>query len=202
MSITIRKFVPSGAELIGLIFLDILVLVVGNSKQLLSYYGLSASNQVVQGSAGSAISTGLSKLDNYSLTAAAVTFAIWAGVGLLCFSFVRGIADFYQKVELDKQLTSKRYIQPAAFKKATFWKGVFWDFGVLVAISVITLAVIYLLLSVFLPTGIADSRLFTSGISAKSIIKVVTGLAILYVGLVLLDFCVRLLAHRRQFDRA
>jgi len=201
MKFNFKKLLPTPFELITLIFVDLLIIFLGNSKQLLSYYGLDSSNQILQNKAGSAISHGLSKLDNFSITAGIVTFAVWAVVGVFCLSIVQVITSVYSNFERDEALSSDRYVHPLSFTRVKFWRQVFWEFIVVLLLLVITGLVLYGFVAFALPIGLAYRRTFLLGISLPSVGSLLIGFAAVYVGLVMLDGCLHLLAHRRQFTR-
>ncbi len=195
----IAHFKPSIFEFVGLSFVGFFVMILSNSQQLLQYYGLTSSGQLVKNGVGGAVSHGLGKLDNFSITASAVTFAIWAVVGMLCFSIVRALARVYQEVELDAELSSNRYIHPSTFKRGDFWRQVTEDFALLLISLLIFGAVLVVFVSVVLPASIAYGRDFLSDVSIIRLGDFLLGLVLLYVGLIVVDIALRLVLFHRQF---
>lgn len=192
------KVLPTSFELVALIFLDIMIVLLGNSHFLLTYFGLDSSNAVLREGAGAAVSQSLAHLDTLSLTDQVVTFLIWATVGIFCYSIVQSVAGVYHEVEFDRELSSSRYVHPATFTKAKFWKQVITDFVVLLATVIVIASLLYALLAYVLPIALAYCRAFIADMSLSSIGAVVIGLALLYVWLVLLDMCLRIVLHHRQ----
>ncbi|MGH7240802.1 MAG: hypothetical protein ACREGB_00720 [Candidatus Saccharimonadales bacterium] len=194
----LKKLIPTSAELIGAFFASIAIIFAANSKQLLNYYGLQSSNQIVQSSSGKVMGDALRSLDSLSATASIVTFLIWAGVGILCFGIVEGMGHAYSELKLENDISSGRYIRPATFTKLKFWRGVVVD-SVALAIGLAILVVTSLLLGVFLlPLGLAYSRVFLFDGSLAHAIYIVLAVALVFVGLVLVDIAVRFLLHRRR----
>lgn len=198
MNIHLKYLIPSVFEVIAVAFAAIVIVLLANSRQLLSYYDLQSSNQLIKSSAGGAMSQGLSRLDNFTWTGPVVTFLIWAGVGVICFSIAQGLVRAYQEFEFEEELSSNRYIHPSTFTKAGFWKGVAKDFaGTTVSLLLVAASVICFLLLV-LPVGMAYSRVFLFGVSVSNFLYIVLGLTVIFAGLVVIDVLMRLLLQRRR----
>ncbi|HWT56155.1 MAG TPA: hypothetical protein VN031_03960 [Candidatus Microsaccharimonas sp.] len=194
----LKKLIPTSAELIGAFFVSIAVILAANSKQLLSYYGLQSSNQLVQSNGGKVVSDALRSLDSLSATASVVTFLIWAGVGILCFGIVEGMGHAYSELKLENDISSGRYIHPATFTKVKFWRGVVVD-SVTLALGLAILALTSLLFGIFLlPLGLAYSRVFLFDGSLAHALYIVLAVALVFIGLILVDIAVRFLLHRRR----
>lgn len=202
MNIRLKYLVPSVFEVIAVAFAALAIVLLANSRQLLSYYDLQSSNQLIKSSAGGAMSQGLSRLDNFTWTGPVVTFLIWAGIGVICFSIAQGLVRAYKEFEFEEELSSTRYIHPSTFTKARFWKGVVKDFtGTTVGLLLVAAAVICFLLLV-LPVGMAYSRVFLFDVSVSNFLYIILGLAVIFAGLVVIDVFVRiLLQHRRLITR-
>ena len=198
----LAKILPTSFELVSFLLLAALILLLGNSYQMLNYFGLEQSGETLHASAGNAVTAGLSKLDNFAFTSQVVTFLIWAIVGVFCFSIVRGIAHMYSEVKFDNDLSSSRYVHPATFTKARFWKRVGMDFAVLVAALSLTVAVLYGLLAYLLPVSLAYTRSFVLGMTPGSTVELFAGFALVYVWLVVVDMCLRTVYHHRQLTLA
>jgi uncharacterized membrane protein SpoIIM required for sporulation len=198
MTIRSKHIFPGTFELISLVVVSILVVVLGNSRQLLDYYGLSSTNQVLKQGAGDTIAKGLTQLDSFSFTGQVVTFLIWAVVGLLCFSVAQAIARGYQEFQREEELSSNRYIHPSTFRRSAFWKSVGWNFATVVAGLTLLGLALYGMLAYVLPIGLTYTQVFLQGVSVLHLGYFLLGLAVIYVGLIILDCCLRLLTHRRQ----
>ena len=59
MKSKLKNLLPSPFELAGLAFLDLLVVFLGNTNELLNYYGLNSSNQALKGVAKSHVNSRL-----------------------------------------------------------------------------------------------------------------------------------------------
>lgn len=196
------QLTPSAAEFVGGLFLSIVAIFAANSKQLLSYYGLQSSNQLIQSSTGKVVTDGLRTLDSFSATDGVVTFLIWAVVGVLCFGIVEGLGHAYQEFKLENDISSGKYIHPATFTKGKFWRGVVIDSATL-AFGLVLLLVSILVFAMFLlPLGLAYSRVFLFDTSIAHAVYILLAVAIVFVGLLLLDIAVRYLLHRRRVTEA
>ncbi len=198
MTIQFKRILPTPFELASLLLLAVALIGIGNTRQLLDYYGLDSSTTVIQNSAGSAINSGLSKLDAFSFTGRIVTFAIWSIIGVFCFSVVQAIGRVYRGLEEDEAISSNRYVHPRTFVRSAFWKQVIKDFtGLLVGLALLGSA-LYLFFAYSLPAALAYTRLFLLGVSASRIGAFVLGFGILYAWLIVLCGCIKLLVNRRQ----
>jgi len=192
------RLLPGTFELVSLIFLTVLVVILGNSRQLLDYYGLSTTNTVLRQSAGDAITRGLSRLDSFSLTSTVVTFLIWAAVGLLCFSIAQAIARGYHEFQREEELSSNRYVHPSTFTRRDFWRHVAGNFGLLVVGLLLLAIVLYLFFGYIMPIGLTYAQLFLQGVSIIHAGYFLLGLAVIYVGLVAIDLSFRFLTQRHR----
>lgn len=194
----INRLLPTSYELIGLLVLSALVSVIGNSKQLLDYYGLNASNQFLKDGAGHAITKGLSHLDAIKFTNELVTFLIWAGIGLLCFGIAQSIATSLGNFKRQKAVSTNQYIHPTAYTNKDFWNQVIKSLVLLVIGLVVLGLVLYLLFSYVLPIGLTYTQYFLQGVSIYHVGYFVLGVAVIFVGMVLLDLSLRLLFLRQR----
>lgn len=202
MKLHLKYLIPSVYEVVAVSFLTLLMVVLANSRQLLSYYGLQSSNQVLQSSASEATSRALSTLDSFSATDGIVTFLIWAAVGVVCYSIVMGLVRAYNEFEYEEKLSSNRYVHPSTFTKAKFWKGVLGDFiGTAVGLAVLAVAV-YALMLMVLPVGLAYSRVFLFDVTIVNAAYFLLGLAIVFVGLLVVNICARALLQRHRLVAA
>lgn len=198
MKFSPKYILPTIYELIALVFADLLIVLFSQSRQLLNYYGLSGGDQLLHERTGQIIENGLSRLDSFSATGPVVTFGIWALIGLLCFSVVQGAVIAYQTIEYDKELSSDTYIHPRTFRRATFWAHVLFDIAEAAACVGLLACALGALIGLFIPVALAYSRTFLFDVSLPTLGNFLIGLAVLYVGLVLVDLCTRLLAQRHR----
>lgn len=198
MSIQFKRILPTPFEMLSMLLLTVGIVALGYTQNLLSYYDLNSSTEVIHNSAGAAISSGLSRIDSLNMTAQVVTFLIWSGVGLFCLSLIQMIGRVFRGLELDEQLSSNRYVHPTTFVRAVFWKHVVLNFIATVVCVGLLVGAVYLFLVFALPFGLANTRLFLYGITPSRLGALLLGLALLYVWM--LVFCVlfKLLVHRRQ----
>jgi len=194
----LSKILPSVFDLVAIIFLAILTIILGNSHQLLSYYGFDSSSQVIKVGAGTAVNHGLTHLDTFKFTDTVVTFLIWALVGVFCFSMVRALATAYQEVKFEKQFSTNAYVHPSTFTKGKFWRQVATDFALLVLALVVTALSLYALVAFILPTAFAYTRTFLIGFALKESFSLLVGFGIIYVWFCWLDICARILVFHRK----
>lgn len=198
MKIRYSRIFPTKFQLICLLVLAVALITLGNAKQMLDHYGLRSSGSVIKDSAGSALTSGLSKIDKFNFTGPVVTFAIWAIIGIFCFSLVQGIARIYHEIEADKELSSNNYIHPDSFARGSFWHRVVLDFaGVFGCLSLI-FSGLYGLLAYVLPTSLADARPFLLGVSLGHLGGLALGLLILYAGLAVFWSLLKLFINRHR----
>lgn len=198
MKLQPKNLIPTVYETIGLVALSLLVVLLGNTRELLDYYGLQSSGQVIKTSAGQAIGNGLNKLDSFSFTDRVVTFIIWAVIGMLCFSVVQGIAKVGHDIEYEERLSSNKFVHPKTFRKGAFWVQVFKNFIMLVVSLAILCALLFLILLYILPASLAYCRVFVGGINLTSAADFLIGLAIIFFGLLMLDLSLRLVVNHHR----
>jgi len=198
MKIHYSRIVPGKFGLISLIALDVVIVVLGNATQMLDYYGLRSSGSVIKDSAGSVVTSGLSKVDSFNFTGPVVTFAIWAIIGVFCFSLVQGIARIYRDIEDDKELSSNDYVHPETFVRRSFWNQVLLDVAGLIGCLSLIFASLYILLVSVLPTSLTDTRPFLLGGSPAHLAMFVFGLLVMYVWLVVFTTFLKLFVNRHR----
>src|SRR5882757_8538006 len=180
MYINFSRIVPTLFELVGILLLTLLVVLLGNTKQLLDYYGLSGSGDVIKHSTSAAISNGLAELDGFSLTDKIVTFMVWAVIGVLCFSVVQVIAGAYRDFEENEKVSSNRYVHPSTFVRGAFWRKVILNFIGTLAGLIILGAALYCLLAYVLPVALANTSTFLTKISLGHVGSFLLGSLMLY----------------------
>lgn len=198
MKVQPRNLLPTLYETIGLILLALFVIFLGNFSQLLNYYGLQSSGQVIRTSASQAIENGLSKIDNFSFTDRVVTFIIWAFIGMLCFSVVQGIGRVGRDLEYEERLSSNKFIHPKTFRRGKFWLQVAKNYIMLVISLAILSALLFLMLLYVLPASLAYCRSFLSGTTLSSVTDFLIGWAIMAVALIALDLSLRLVINHHR----
>ncbi len=198
MKTNTKRLVPSVLEYAVIALLTIGGVVLANSRQLLGYYGLSSSDQVVKSSTSGVVEGALKNIDSLSATSGVVTFAIWAVVGIVCFGIVEALAAGVNELRLEGELTTGRYVHPATFTKAKFWRGVLTNAVTLViGLGLLAVTVIGFMLFVF-PLGLAYSRPFLYNFTLIGLLDLVLGLVLIFVSLMIIDIAIRLLVWRRQ----
>jgi hypothetical protein len=198
MKLNLKQLLPTSYELIAGFLLTITIIILANTKQLLSYYGLQSSDNLIKSSAGHAVSDALKAIDSLSATDGVVTFLIWAVVGILCFGIVEAIGRAYSELKFENDLSSGQYVHPATFTKLKFWRGVFVD-SIALGLGLAVLLVDILAFTLFLiPLGLAYSRVFLFDISVVNGLYMLLGLVVTFVGWVALDIAVRFLLHRHR----
>lgn len=178
--------------------LTLFVILLGNTKQLIEYYGLSTSGQIIKQNTSQAVATGLGKLDQFSFTDKVVTFMVWAIIGVLCFSIVQVIARFYRDFEIEEEVSSNRYIHPATFVRAVFWRQVILDFIGLLFCLVVLGAALYCLLAYVLPVTLTYTSTFLTGITVIHFGGFILGFVMLYGWLFVLTVIVKTLVNRHR----
>ncbi|MBC7581970.1 hypothetical protein H7097_03845 [Aeromicrobium sp.] len=198
MKIQFKQLAPQPLELFSGLFLTFTVILLANSKRLLNYYGLEGSDQVINTNASNTLSEGLRAIDSFTATNGVVTFLIWAVVGVFCFGIVEALGNGYRELRLERQVSSARYVHPVAFTKTGFWRGVLLNSFSLI-VGLLLLAATSLLLLIFIiPLGLAYSRVFLFNVSLTTAVDISIGVAIVFVGLLLLNVMIRFMLHRRQ----
>lgn len=198
MKIHFKNIFPTLQEVILAAVLSAIILVLANSKQLLNYYGLESSNEVIKTNANNILDDALHVLDSFSATDGIVTFIIWAVVGIICFALVESFTGAYQEFRLERQISSNRFIHPSNFSTTNFWGGVFFN-AVSLLCGLIFLAFTTLLFMLLaLPSGLAYSRSFLFEPSLIDGAFFLLGIILISIGLLLVDIAVRFLLHRRR----
>lgn len=198
MNINTKLPGPSKTEYIALGFVTLGLVLLANSKQLLGYYGLTASDQLVRSSATGATQRGLRSLDSLSATNSIVTFLIWAGVGVICFAIVESIAAGIHEFRLEAELSSDRYVHPATFTKSKFWHSVLLDVCTFVFSFLLLASSIFGFALFALPLALSYCRPLLFSTSGSNIVFFAIGLVIIYSSLLIIDACIRLMLHRRK----
>jgi hypothetical protein len=202
MKLQLKPILPSAIELFTSAFLTFGIVLLANSRQLLSYYGLQSSDQLIKSNAGNAISQALRAIDSLTATDGVVTFLIWAIVGVLCFAIVEALGHAYKEIEFENELSSTKYVHPATFTKAKFWKSVVFNFVVLTVALALFLSVGLAFLLLILPVGLVYSRVFLFSPSLVNALYMALGLAVVFVGLVAVNVVGRVLIFRRKLASA
>lgn len=198
MKLHLKQLLPTSYELIGGGFLTIVIILLANSKQLLSYYGLQSSDQIIKSSAGQTLNSALRTIDSLSATDGIVTFLIWALVGVVCFGIVEGIARALSELKFENELSSGRYIHPATFTKVKFWRGVLLDTIALAFGVAVLLVGVFAFVLFFLPISLAYSRVFLFNVSLQNTLYMLLGFVVAFAGWLVLTVAVRFLLHRHR----
>lgn len=191
---------PSALETGGIVFLSIMILLVGNAKDLLERYGLLSSSQIVKDRLAHGVDHGLTKLDSFRATNGVVTFVVWGAVGLVTFSFVQALLRASNQIRYEKQLSSNEYVHPANFNRRAYWRQIVRN-G-LVSFLLLACLVVALLfyIALMIPLSFLHARRFLLQPSAAHISELVIGLVVLaastYIVYALLKITV--IHHRRS----
>lgn len=192
------RILPSPFALLSIVPLTVLLVAVLDLQSVINYYRLDRSSQIVHQTAGAAVTGGLSHLDHLKATNTIVTFLIWGIVGIFCFSLVQMVPRVYREFQMSKQLSSDAYLHPATFVRATFLRSVILDF-VGLAVCLLGLAVLIgIFLTVALPLGLQQTRLFLLGFSWPHLPNLLYGLVIVYIWLVVCWAWLKLIWNRRR----
>jgi len=100
------------------------LLLIGNARFLLERLGLINASSVVHQQVAQTVGTGLGRLDTFTITPTVVTFLVWGGAGLILFSIIQGLLRASGTVQFERDLSSDRYIHPAGFSRASYWRRV------------------------------------------------------------------------------
>ncbi|HSX30562.1 MAG TPA: hypothetical protein VLE99_01475 [Candidatus Saccharimonadales bacterium] len=122
LSSRLWSFVPTSFETWCVLFVSLAIVALGNAQIILARFGLVQSSELVQARLGHGVTSGLTKLDSFTITQTAATFLVWAGIGLVAFSFVYAVLRTSERIEYRKALSSNEYIHPAAFNRASFMR--------------------------------------------------------------------------------
>ncbi|HET6925162.1 MAG TPA: hypothetical protein VFH39_05000 [Candidatus Saccharimonadales bacterium] len=185
-------------EYVGLLFVALMILLLGNTQQLLEYYGFDTSGQVIKQGAHQAIASGLSKLDGLSFTDRVVTFVVWALIGVVCFSLVQLIGRVYHDFEEEEKVSSNRYVHPSTFRRADFWKQVALDFIVATISLGLLVAGVVLLFAYVLPVALSYSESFLTHASLSHFINFLVGFFMVYVWSLVLAVIFKYYLHRHR----
>jgi hypothetical protein len=202
MKIRLKTIIPSLQEAIVASVVSIIILFLTNSKQLLSYYGLQSSNEVIKSSAGNVLSDALKTLDSFSATNGIVTFLIWAVVGTVCFAIVESLGGAYHEFRLERQVSSNKYVHPLNFSGSKFWRGVILNAISLFFGLALLAASTLLFMILVLPIGLAYARNFLFDVTVVNAVYLVLGLLVMTVGLLVIDIAIRFLLNRGRLVRA
>jgi hypothetical protein len=198
MKIRYDRFLPLPYELLLLIFVDVLLLIVGNARRMIDYYGLHNSDTIIRSGAGTVVTGGLSKIDRFSFTDPVVTFGMWALIGIFCFSAVQGIVRIYHEVEDDKELSSNDYVHPDSFVRRSFWERILLDFVTAFVCMLLIIAGLIMLWAFVLPTSLEHARAFLLGVSFVHLVDLMLSLVIMYAWLVVFYVLVKTFVNRHR----
>jgi|GEM_PF-1728028 len=198
MKIHYDRFLPLPYELLILLFVDVLLLILGNARRMIDYYGLHNSDTLIRSGASTVVTGGLSKIDSFSFTDPVVTFGMWALIGIFCFSAVQGIVRIYREVEDDKELSSSDYVHPDNFARGSFWERVLLDFATAFVSMLLIVAGLIVLWAFVLPTSLEHARAFLLDVSFVHLVDLVLGLVIMYAWLVIFFVLVKAFVNRHR----
>jgi hypothetical protein len=186
------RLVPNSAEVGGIAFASLLIVLIGNAKDLLNYYGLISSSDVIQSQLSSSFGSGLSKLDSFSVTPTVVTFGIWGLVGLTTLSIVQAILRVTGEIAYEKQVSSNDYIHPGNFSRQSYWAQITFHTLISLALWVLLAGVALAYLFGVIPLGFTYARHFLLHATLPGIGYLLLGLTLVFVGTLALYTCLKL----------
>ena len=192
----LQKLIPSSWEVGGLALASLAIALLGNLTHLIHRYQLDNSVQTIGNRADTTLTTGLSKIDSYQATPTIVTFLVWAVIGLFTLSVLQAILRITGEIKYNNQLTSNAYVHPTNFSRRGFWhQVVLHSLGTFVTVTLLGVAITLFALYV-LPLGLIYIRVFLLDFSLANSLYALLGLAVLWVGLLIVDVFARLVRWR------
>ena len=192
----LNTLVPSPWEVVACGVVGLTISLLGNSKLLISHYGLASSATTLSNHADTTLTNGLSKLDSYQATTTIVSFMVWAMIGLLTLSILQAIARLSQEVSYENNVSSNTYVHPSGFKRTSFWRQVLLQsIGTFASVALLVAGIILFGLYV-LPLGLIYVRVFLLEFSASNFLYGLLGYLLLLAGLLALDILARIVRWR------
>ncbi len=198
MKIHIGRLVPTKTELLFCAFLTAVIALLSNSSLLLSTLGLTSAAASIRSGASETISEGLTKLDSYELTNTIVTFAVWALIGLFTLSIIQAVGHVIYEFNEENRLSSNAYVHPKNFSRKGFWHEVFMTTLGTFLVAVIAVGYIFIFCIYLLPISALYIGAYISNFQTSELPYALLGLAILFVSIVGLNICARLIRFRHQ----
>ena len=142
-----RTVWPSALETWGVAFFALVIIVLGNTQDLLQRYNLISSSRVVHDQLSKGVTHGLRTLDSFAVTQNATTFIVWGLVGLITFSVIQTIWQTSQRVQYEEAVSSNEFIHPQNFNRTTYWQVILTNLVLSIAFLALffVLAVVYVL---------------------------------------------------------
>lgn len=201
MKIQLEKLVPTRAEILFCGFLALLIGILSNAKLLLAKQDLTSAATAITSGASKTLSEGLSKLDEYAFTTTAVTFLVWAVIGLLTLSVIQAIGYVLSEFNEQSRLSSNEFVHPTDFSRRSFWKSVFLTtlgsfFVALVSTTYVLIFCLYLL-----PLGRTYLGAYFSDFAPSGLGYAAIGVGVLFVSIIGLNVVARLLRFRHQLTK-
>jgi hypothetical protein len=192
MQKSLPKLFPSSTETAGIAFVSLLIVLLGNGKDLLERYGLLNSSQLVQKQLGNQVGSGLGKLDTFKFTDSVVSFAVWGVVGLISFSLLQAVLRTSNQIKYHKAVGSNRYVHPANFTRERFWRHIVIDTALSFGFLLLIVATVVFYFTYTLPKGFTHARRFLLHVSVTRVGDLLLGLVMVFVGTYLVYAAVRL----------
>lgn len=201
MHIQLKKLTPSKAEVVFCGFLAVTLGLLSNTKLLLATQGLTTAAHSIGTSAQAAVTTGLAWLDTYELTTTVVTFMVWALIGLMTLSIIQAFGHALYQFDEKSRLSSNAYVHPSNFNRKKFWHVVLITSLGSFAVAAVSLVYIVIFCLYLLPISSLYIGAYLSEFKLVDLPYALLGFALLFVSVLGLNVCARLLRFRHQVIR-
>lgn len=201
MHIQLKKLTPSKAEVAFCGFLAVVLGLLSNTQLLLSTQGLTTAAHSLDSGAREAIASGLAWLDTYELTTTVVTFLVWALIGLLTLSIIQAFGHVLYEFDEKSRLSSNAYIHPSNFNRKKFWHAVYVTSLGSFAVAASALIYIVIFCLYLLPISSLYISAYFNEFKLADLPYTLLGFALLFVSIVGLNVCARLLRFRHEVIR-
>lgn len=191
----------SSFELLCLALVTIGFGLAGIARPLLQRFDLISSTGFVQGHVGSTIQSSLHTLDNLAGTAGVVTFLTWAVVGLVVCSVVQAVARANGILQLERDVSSNRYVHPSGFSRKRFWRNILSDTLSLALSVAVFIAMLVLLIVLVIPTSIGYLQDFVMMTTVHNLIAGMVGLVAIFANATILFLVVKLMRWHYRLSR-
>jgi hypothetical protein len=198
----LSRLFPSAPEVWGIAFATLVLLLIGNGKDLLQRYGLVQSSQVVKNQLGHGIGSGLGILDSFTVTRSIVNFALWGVVGLIAFSFVHTLLTASNRLQEEKELSSNAYVHPEGFRRDSFWHHIVLHTVTSFGLLVLSAAVIVTYLFWVFPRSSARAGRFLLHLTPGHVTDLLIGLVSLFIGTYVVYVVLKLALRHHRVSRA
>lgn len=172
----------------------------GIAKPLLQRLDLIGTTNIVQAQIGNTLQSSLHSLDNLEGSASFVTFLTWAIVGLIVVSILQAAARASGLIQLERDVSSNRYVHPQGFTRRRFWSTILTDTLISVTLVTVFLLTIFVSIAVVIPTSLGFLQLFTAGGAKQDALNAAMGLLALLADITIIYSLIKLLIWRYRVD--